>query len=178
MEQREQVDISDLKKARLLFKSLINSNPKRARGWIAAARVEELDGKIQEARNILAQGVEHAPYSEDLWLEAARMEPVDRAKGILSKGVKFIPKSVKLWLACAKKEDSTDTKKKILKKGLKTIPKSEKIWRELIELSTDEEEAKEYLSNAVKCVPVNFFLKIKKKGYIGFLVGLRQIGTL
>ena len=51
------VDISDLKKARLLFKSQINSNPKKARGWIAAARVEELDGKMQEAKNILGEDI-------------------------------------------------------------------------------------------------------------------------
>ena len=47
-------EISDLKKARTLLKSVILSNPKSASGWIAAARVEEMDGKVQEARNILA----------------------------------------------------------------------------------------------------------------------------
>jgi hypothetical protein len=38
---------SDIKKARGLLKSVITSNPNSASGWIAAARVEELDGKIQ-----------------------------------------------------------------------------------------------------------------------------------
>ena len=159
------VDISDLKKARLLFKSLINSNPKKARGWIAAARVEELDGKVQEAKNILAQGVEHAPYSEDLWLEAARFEgQSDLAKSILAKGVKHIPKSIKLWIACAKKETETEFKVKVLKKALKIIPQSEKIWRMLIELSMKEDEAKEYLSCAVKCTPdcLDFWIAFAK----------------
>jgi pre-mRNA-processing factor 6 len=164
MDEREGIDISDLKKARLLFKSLINSNPKRARGWIAAARIEEIDGKTQEARNILAQGVEHAPYSEDLWLEAARMEPLERARAILAKGVKFIPKSIRLWLNCAKKETDPAVKIKVLKKALKLIPQSEKIWRELIELSMGEVEAKDYLGNAVKCVPdcLDFWLSYAK----------------
>jgi pre-mRNA-processing factor 6 len=43
-------DISDLKKARVLMKSIINSDPKNPKGWVAAARVEELDGKLAIAR--------------------------------------------------------------------------------------------------------------------------------
>jgi pre-mRNA-processing factor 6 len=39
-------EINDLKKARALLKAVISSNPKNSDGWIAAARVEELDGKI------------------------------------------------------------------------------------------------------------------------------------
>jgi PRP1 splicing factor, N-terminal. len=43
-------DIADIKKARLLLKSVINTNPKHGPGWIAAARLEELAGKLQQAR--------------------------------------------------------------------------------------------------------------------------------
>jgi len=39
-------EINDLKKARALLKSVISINPKNSSGWIAAARVEELDGKL------------------------------------------------------------------------------------------------------------------------------------
>ncbi len=39
-------EINDIKKARALLKSVITSNSNSASGWIAAARVEELDGKI------------------------------------------------------------------------------------------------------------------------------------
>jgi pre-mRNA-processing factor 6 len=39
-------EINDFKKARQLLNSVINTNPNSASGWIAAARVEELDGKI------------------------------------------------------------------------------------------------------------------------------------
>ena len=37
-------EISDIKKARLLLKSVINTNPKHAPGWIAAAGLEEIAG--------------------------------------------------------------------------------------------------------------------------------------
>ena len=43
-------EISDIKKARLLLKSVTQSNPKHPPGWIAAARLEEVAGKIQAAR--------------------------------------------------------------------------------------------------------------------------------
>ena len=66
-------DISDFKKARLLLKSVINTNPKEVPGWIAAARLEELDGKIQQARNTIAQATEHILDNESIWLEAARL---------------------------------------------------------------------------------------------------------
>jgi hypothetical protein len=43
-------DIQDIKKARLLLKSVIQTNPKHGPGWIAAARLEEVAGRIQSAR--------------------------------------------------------------------------------------------------------------------------------
>jgi hypothetical protein len=53
-------------------------------GWIAAARVEEVAGKLAAARQIIAQGCEECPQSADVWLEAARLNvrvppPVTRA---------------------------------------------------------------------------------------------------
>lgn len=38
--------IGDAPKARLLLKSAMQSNPRNPDIWISAARVEELDGKI------------------------------------------------------------------------------------------------------------------------------------
>lgn len=40
-------EIGDLKKARLIMKSSINSNPTSSASWIAAARIEEFDGKLE-----------------------------------------------------------------------------------------------------------------------------------
>ena len=38
---------SDIQKARLLLKRLTSTNPKHGPGWIAAARLEEVAGKMQ-----------------------------------------------------------------------------------------------------------------------------------
>lgn len=68
-----------MKKARLLLKSVINTNPKHAPGWIAAARLEEVTGRIQTARNTIMKGCEVCPKNEDVWLEAVRLQ-VSRRK--------------------------------------------------------------------------------------------------
>ncbi len=42
--------LGDVKKARLLLKSALASNPKNPDIWLSAARVEELDGKLKDCR--------------------------------------------------------------------------------------------------------------------------------
>lgn len=42
--------------------------------WIASARLEEVTGKLQAARNIIMKGCETCPRSEEMWLEAARLQ--------------------------------------------------------------------------------------------------------
>lgn len=64
---------SDVKKARLLLKSVRETNPKHPPAWIASATLEEVTGKLQTARNLILQGCEECPKSEDLWLEAVRI---------------------------------------------------------------------------------------------------------
>jgi pre-mRNA-processing factor 6 len=66
-------EIGDIKRARMLFDSLVKSNPKHAPGWIAAARLEEHAGRMVAARKLIKAGCEQCPKSEDVWLEAARL---------------------------------------------------------------------------------------------------------
>ena len=66
-------EIGDIKRARMLFDSLVKSNPKHAPGWIAAARLEEHAGRMVAARKMIKQGCEQCPKNEDVWLEAARL---------------------------------------------------------------------------------------------------------
>lgn len=66
-------EIGDIKKARMLFDSLVKSNPKHAPGWIAAACVEEHAGRMVAARKIIMEGCRRCSLNEDVWLEAARL---------------------------------------------------------------------------------------------------------
>jgi pre-mRNA-processing factor 6 len=66
-------EIGDIKRARMLFDSLIKSNPKHAPGWIAAANLEEHAGRMVQARKLIREGCKQCPRSEDIWLESARL---------------------------------------------------------------------------------------------------------
>ncbi len=158
-----QVEISDLKKARLLMKSVIMTKPNDPTGWIGAARIEEMDGRLQEARNILAQGCNACPDSDDIWLEAARLAPPDKCKSILAKAISQQSGSVKLWLAAANKESDQLIKSKILRRGLEYNSNSATLWKEAVKLA-GEEEAKQLLRKAVECVPtsVDIWLALAK----------------
>jgi pre-mRNA-processing factor 6 len=70
---KTEAEIGDIKRARMLFDSLIKSNPKHAPGWIAAAALEEHAGRMVAARKLIKQGCEQCPKSEDVWLESARL---------------------------------------------------------------------------------------------------------
>jgi pre-mRNA-processing factor 6 len=48
-------EVSDIKRARVLMKSMVNSNPKSPHAWIAYARLEEIAGELKAARSIIAQ---------------------------------------------------------------------------------------------------------------------------
>jgi hypothetical protein len=55
MTLRSDADIADIKKARLLLKSVTHTNPHHAPGWIAIVRLEELAGNLSEARRLLTE---------------------------------------------------------------------------------------------------------------------------
>jgi pre-mRNA-processing factor 6 len=148
-------EIGDIKKARELLKSVITTNPKHAPGWIAAARLEEIDGKMGPARSIIARGCEECPKNEDVWLEAARLNTPDNAKIILANAVREIPQAVKIWLHAADLETEPKVKKRILRKALEFVPNSVKLWKAAIELEDDVEDARIMLSRAVECVPLS-----------------------
>lgn len=148
-------DISDIKKARLLLKSVRETNPNHAPAWIASARMEEVTGKVQTARNLIMKGCEMCESSEDVWLEAARLQPSDMAKSVIAQGVrKLASSSVRLWIKAAELESELKAKKKIFRKALEHIPNSVRLWKEAVELE-DTEDAKILLSRAVECCPTS-----------------------
>ncbi|KAJ3189197.1 Pre-mRNA-processing factor 6 [Gaertneriomyces sp. JEL0708] len=151
---KTEAEISDIKKARTLLKSVITTNPKHAPGWIAAARLEEVAGKQAAARDIIAKGCEECPTSEDVWLENARLNTVENAKVILAQAVRQVPQSVKIWMKACDLETDTKAKKRVLRRALEFIPNSVKIWKVVVSLEEDPDDARILLSRAVDCVPL------------------------
>ena len=150
-------EIGDINKARLLLKSVRDTNPNHAPGWIASARVEEAAGKTLQARKLIQEGCEVCSKSEDVWLEAARLHHSNdgsMAKTILASAVRRIPTSVNLFLKAADLERNDNSKKAVLRKGLELNPASVILWKAAIELE-DAENAKILLSVAVEKVHVS-----------------------
>ena len=145
-------EISDVKKARLLLKSVISTNPKHAPGWIAAARLEELAGKIAAARSFAQRGCDACPTSADAWLENARLNPPDVARAVLARAVVALPNNVELWMRAAQLEDDDVRKRRVLRKALERVPTSVRLWKAVVDLS-QEDDAKILLARAVECCP-------------------------
>ncbi|PVD31927.1 hypothetical protein C0Q70_07353 [Pomacea canaliculata] len=147
-------DINDVKKARLLLKSVRETNPKHPPAWIASARLEEVTGKLQAARNLIMKGCEECPKSEDMWLEAARLMPGDQAKAVVAQAVRHLPQSVRIWIKAANLETEIKAQKRVFHKALEQIPNSVRLWKAAVELE-DEEDALIMLSRAVECCPTS-----------------------
>ncbi|CAH8661448.1 unnamed protein product [Schistosoma haematobium] len=147
-------DINDMKKARLLLKSVRETNPKHAPAWIASARLEEIAGKLQVARNLILSGCEECPKSEDIWLEAARLVPPEQAKSVVAQAIRHLPQSVRLWVKAADLETEHKAKKVVFKKALEQVPNSVRLWKLAVELE-DEDDARLMLSLAVECCPTS-----------------------
>ena len=148
----QMAEVGDIHKARLLLKSVRDTNPQHGPGWIAAARVEEAAGKTLQARKIIQEACQVCPHAEDVWLEAARLHPVPVGKSILATAVRRIPTSVKIFLKAADMEHTAAAKKAVLRKALEANPTSVTLWKAAIELE-DAEDARVLLSVAVEKIP-------------------------
>ena len=145
-------EVGDITKARLLLKSVRDTNPKHGPGWIASARVEEAAGKTLQARKIIQEGCHVCPDNEDVWLEAARLHPIEVGKSILATAIRRIPTSVKIFLKAADLEHTESAKKAVLRKALEANPTSITLWKAAIELE-EADDARILLAVAVEKIP-------------------------
>ncbi|TFK61343.1 hypothetical protein BDN72DRAFT_965230 [Pluteus cervinus] len=152
---KSEAEIGDIKRARMLFDSLVKSNPKHAPGWIAAACLEEHAGRMVQARKVITMGCEQCPKNEDVWLEAARLHNNNDAKVILGRAVQHVGQSVKVWMAAADLESDAKSKKRVLRKALENIPNSVRLWKETVNLEESATDARILLARAVEVIPLS-----------------------
>ncbi|KAH0538116.1 hypothetical protein FGG08_005278 [Glutinoglossum americanum] len=150
-----EIQVGDVKRARLLLESVIKTNQKHAPGWIAAARLEEYAGKIVAARNVIARGCEHCPKSEDAWLENIRLNENHNAKIIAANAIKNNEHSVRLWIEAMKLENDPRAKKRVIRHALDHIPQSVVLWKEAVNLEENPEDARLLLAKAVEMIPLS-----------------------
>ena len=150
-----EAQVGDIKRVRVLLESVIRTNPKHAPGWIAAARLEELAGKIVAARNVIARGCEICPKSEDAWMENIRLNDNHNAKIIAANAIKNNDHSVRLWIEAMKLESEPRAKKKVIRHALDHIPQSVMLWKEAVNLEEDPDDAKLLLAKATEIIPLS-----------------------
>ncbi|MCJ1281734.1 hypothetical protein MMC26_001056 [Xylographa opegraphella] len=150
-----EVEVGDIKRVRTLLESVIKTNPKHAPGWIAAARLEEVAGKIVAARNVIARGCEFCPKSEDAWLESIRLNDNHNAKIIAANALKINDRSTRLWIEAMRLENDPRAKKRVLRRAIDNIPQSVAIWKEAVNLEEDPADAKLLLAKATEMIPLS-----------------------
>lgn len=149
------LQVGDIKRARQLLESVIKTNPRHGPGWIAAARLEEYANKIVAARNVIKRGTEMCPKSEDVWLEAMRLNDNTNAKIMAARAIEHNNRSVKIWVEAMNLESVPAAKKRVLRKALDHIPQSVAIWKEAVNLEEDPNDAKLLLAKATEIIPLS-----------------------
>ncbi|KAK0614223.1 PRP1 splicing factor, N-terminal-domain-containing protein [Immersiella caudata] len=154
--QGAEQSIGDIEQFRKMLKSAVDSNPKQAASWIAAARLEIAAGKPGAARTLIEKGCQHCPHSEDIWLESIHVNQLNsmaNAKKIAADAVIKNPHSVKLWVEAMKLETDPRSKSKVIRKGLDYNKESEALWKELVNLEEKVEDARILLARATELIP-------------------------
>lgn len=151
-----QAQVGDINRVRELLQSVVKTNPNNALGWIAAARLEELAGKIVAARKTIDKGCMVCPKSEDAWLENIRLNHESpNAKIIARKAIEANPRSVRLWVEAMRLENIASNKKRVIRQALDHLPESEALWKEAVNLEGDPADAKLMLAKATELIPLS-----------------------
>ncbi|KAI5306284.1 hypothetical protein KEM56_001563 [Ascosphaera pollenicola] len=150
-----EVEVGDIKRIRVLLESVTKTNPKHPPGWIAIARLEELAGRIAAARNHIAKGCSLCPKSEDVWLEAIRLNETHNAKIIAANAIKNNDRSTRLWIEAMKLETDPRAKKNVLRQAILHNPQSVAIWKEAVNLEEDPTDARLLLAKATQMIPLS-----------------------
>ena len=134
MKATSDAEISDIKKARLLLKSVV---------WLEAFRL----ASPNEAKAVIARGVKSIPNSVKLWMQASKLEydNANRSR-VLKKRLKHIPDSVRLWKAVVELFNEEDVRL-FLHRAMECCPLHVELWLALARLETCQ-SAKKVLNRA------------------------------
>ncbi|KJZ76279.1 hypothetical protein HIM_04361 [Hirsutella minnesotensis 3608] len=151
-----QAQVGDINRVRELLQSVVKTNPNNALGWIAAARLEELAGKIVAARKTIDKGCNQCPHSEDAWLENIRLNHESpNAKVIARRAIEANSRSVRLWVEAMKLENIASNKRRVVRQALDHLPESEALWKEAVNLEDDPNDARLMLAKATELIPLS-----------------------
>lgn len=126
----------DLEERRAHHENMLKTKDKsmKAKVYLMYIELEERAGKLSNARSLAMKACEECPLSVEVWLEAVRLHPIDRAKQIMTNALGALPKSLTLWMKAADLECDTSNKIKVYEKARNYIPKEPEIWYQSAQL--------------------------------------------
>ncbi|EMS12388.1 pre-mRNA-processing factor, putative [Entamoeba histolytica HM-3:IMSS] len=145
-------DVTQIKQYKFLFKSMRTTKPQLAVGWIQSALIEESLGHLSAARKLIMEGTQKCPNSDEIWLQAIRLHPIEVRSDICASAIAVLPKKPSLWLEAIELEKNIIEKRKIAHKGLEFVSNSIELWKKTIELE-DGEIQKQTMKQAVETLP-------------------------
>lgn len=149
--------IEDINRARVLLESAVKTNIHNGPGYVALARLEEVAGKVRQAKKIIQKACEMCPRSIVVWEEAIRLhrENVHNAKIVAANGIKLNPKAIKLWMAAIELEKTSRDRKKITRQAIDHNPQSVELWKLLINDTEKIEDVRILFAKATETVKLS-----------------------
>ncbi|KAF2478192.1 uncharacterized protein BDR25DRAFT_250834 [Lindgomyces ingoldianus] len=149
--------VEDINRARVLLESAVKTNIHNGPGYVALCRLEELAGKVNTAKRVIARGCELCPKSIVCWEENIRInrDNVHNAKIIAATAIKQNPKAIKIWEAAIDLEQTMAARKKVTRQALDHNPQSVELWKSLINDTEDLENVRLLFAKAVDTVPLS-----------------------
>ncbi|TID28363.1 hypothetical protein CANINC_002541 [Pichia inconspicua] len=161
---RKTYNIGDYKKTRKLLAKLCETNPHNPQNWIASAKLELEAQKLGKAKQIIQEGCERCPKSEETWLTNLEINQNDTqmCKVIVAEAIKYNYKSVKLWMKAVSYESDNLSKSRIIRKALEWLPRSEELWIAAAQYESENSITIKLLEKAVTLIPnsVNLWLQL------------------
>lgn len=156
-------NIGDFKRTRKLLAKLRETKPQNPQNWIASAKLEIEAKKFNRAKEIIQEGCEKCPKSEEIWLTNLEIHSGDMqaSKVIVADAIKYNYKSLKLWLTAADLELDNLSKVRILRKALEWLPNVVDLWLNLVNYEEDKEIAIKILQKATTIIPGSLALWLK-----------------
>lgn len=151
--------MSDIKRARVLMKSMVNTNPKNPQAWIAYARLEEIAGELKTARTLIAQVrsqllaqlcCAYRVCTSGILRCAARCSTCGFTRGWLRmQGTEACPSNEDVWLEAARLQ-TPENAKALLARGVQQLPNSVKLWMQAARVEHDDAAKRRVLRKALE----------------------------
>ncbi|KAI9045103.1 U4/U6-U5 snRNP complex subunit PRP6 [Aspergillus affinis] len=138
------------------------------RVWIKSVAFERQLGNIDEALDLVNQGLQLYPKADKLWMMKGQIYELQKkypqAREAYSTGFRACPKSVPLWLLASRLEENAGAVVKarsVLDRARLAVPKSGELWTESVRVerrANNIAQAKVLMAKALQEVPTSGLL--------------------